>query len=166
MNYSSLMKFVAHFAFSCKDRNMATLITHDRASLPLTHGKGVVLFDGECPLCLKSVHILRRLDWFNRLDFQNARDWDQIPVNDANLVQERLIEEMHVLRPDRQKAYAGFRAFRWIAGRLPLLWCLYPLLFLPGIPTIGQRIYLWIAKNRFHLVPCHNGICTIPSKRK
>ena len=78
----------------------------------------------------------------------------------------RMIQEMHVLTPDRTTAYSGFRAVRWIAGRVPLLWPLYPLLFIPGMARLGQRLYLWIAKNRFHLLPCRDGVCTIPPKRK
>jgi hypothetical protein len=30
---------------------------------------------------------------------------------------------------------------------------------------LGQRLYLWVARHRFHLVPCHDGVCTIPPKR-
>ena len=29
--------------------------------------RGHVLYDGQCPLCLKSVGVLKRLDWFGRL---------------------------------------------------------------------------------------------------
>ena len=128
--------------------------------------KGVVLFDGDCPFCQKSVALLKRLDWFHVLDFHNCRDGAGIPSNAAHLDPQRMIEEMHLLTPDRTTAYAGFRAFRWIAGRLPMLWAIYPFLFLPGVPRVGQRLYLWVAKNRFNLVPCRDGVCTIPPRRK
>ena len=39
-----------------------------------TDGKAVVLFDGDCAFCQRSVRILKGLDWFHRLAFQNARD--------------------------------------------------------------------------------------------
>jgi hypothetical protein len=32
------------------------------------------------------------------------------------------------------------------------------------MPGLGQRVYLWVARNRFHLVPCHDGVCSIPPK--
>lgn len=128
-------------------------------------GKGVVLFDGDCAFCQKTVGILKKLDWFKRLAFQNCRDVANIPTNTANLDAEQMLEEMHLLTPTRDKAYAGFRAVRWIFGRLPLMWPAWPLMFIPGIPYVGQKIYLWIARNRFQLVPCHNGVCTIPPKR-
>ena len=42
------------------------------ACLPARQGQ--VLYDGQCPLCLKSVGLLKRLDWFGRLTYVNARD--------------------------------------------------------------------------------------------
>ncbi|WP_020468734.1 thiol-disulfide oxidoreductase DCC family protein [Zavarzinella formosa] len=127
--------------------------------------KGVVLFDGDCAFCQKSVALLKKLDWFHRLGYHNCRDLAGIPENSANLRPEKMLEEMHLLTPDRQRAYSGFRAVRWIFGRLPLGWLALPLMYVPGIPQLGQKIYLWIARRRFQIVPCHNGICTIPPKR-
>jgi len=125
----------------------------------------LVLYDGDCPLCRRSVALLRRLDWFGVLEYVSFRDaYDpllaQIPVQP-----ERLQEEMHLLVPGVGTAYHGFAAFRWMAWRLPPLWPLAPLLSIPGVPRLGQRIYLWIARNRFRLVPCHGGICTIHKDR-
>jgi predicted DCC family thiol-disulfide oxidoreductase YuxK len=131
-----------------------------------TPHQAVVLYDGDCPLCRKTTAILNRLDWFGRLAFHNCRDAAHIPANAAHLDAARMIQEMHVLTPDRRHALAGFRAVRWIAGRIPLLWPLYPLLFVPGMARLGQRLYLWVARNRFHLVPCRAGVCTIPPRTK
>ena len=124
-------------------------------------GKAVVLFDGQCPMCRKSVEILQRLDWRNRLAYRDARDLEHLPESAVSLDPEKLLQEMHVLTPDRRRAYAGFRAVRWMAARLPLLWAVWPLMFLPGVPWLGQRLYRWIARNRYHLVPCHNGECAV-----
>jgi predicted DCC family thiol-disulfide oxidoreductase YuxK len=128
--------------------------------------RAVVLYDGDCPLCRKTTSILKRLDWFHRLALHNCRDTAHIPKNTAHLDSARMIQEMHVLTPDRGHALSGFRAVRWIAGRIPLMWSLYPLLFIPGMPSLGQRLYLWIARNRFKLVPCRDGVCTIPPRMK
>jgi predicted DCC family thiol-disulfide oxidoreductase YuxK len=126
----------------------------------------IVLYDGDCPLCRKTTAVLRRFDWLHRLLFHNCRDAAGIPPNTADLNPDRMIAEMHVLTPDRKTALSGFRAARWIAGRVPVLWPLYPLLFLPGMARLGQRAYLWVARNRFQLVPCKDGVCTIPPKPK
>ncbi|MBO0697099.1 MAG: DUF393 domain-containing protein [Zavarzinella sp.] len=128
-------------------------------------GRALVLYDGECPLCRKTTDILSRFDWFHQLRFHNCRDTAGIPPNSAHLDPARMIQEMHLLTPDRTTALSGFRAIRWIAGRVPVLWPLYPLLFVPGMARLGQRLYLWVARNRFHLLPCRGGVCTIPPKR-
>lgn len=125
--------------------------------------RAVVLYDGRCALCLRSLAILRRLDWLHRLRFADARDLPQVPQREPPLKPDRLLEEMHLITPDGSRVYTGFRAFRWIAGRLPPLWPLAPLLFLPGAATLGQRLYLWVARNRFHLVACH-GSCPLPDR--
>ena len=128
--------------------------------------KAIILYDGACPLCQRSVAVLQRLDWMNALRYQDARDTAALPASQTPLEPQRLLEEMHLLAPDRKRVFAGFKAFRWIAGRIPLLWPLVPLMYLPGIPRLGQRLYLWVARNRFHLVPCHDGQCTIPLRHK
>lgn len=134
-----------------------------------TEGKATVLYDGMCPLCRASIAVLRNLDWLRQLRFQDARDTKAIPemAEGPPLKAKRLIEEMHVVTPDRRRAYAGFEAFRYVAGRVLLLVGLVPFMYLPGIPAIGQSVYLWVAKNRFNLVPCKDGVCGIkPSGTK
>ena len=129
-----------------------------------SESKAVVLFDGDCAFCQRSVRILKGLDWFGRLAFQNARDQAHWPASAEPLALERLVEEMHVVTPDRQHAYAGFRAFRWMAWRIPLTMLSAPFLYLPGVLWAGNRVYRWIARNRYSLVPCHDGVCQIPKK--
>jgi len=127
-------------------------------------GKAVLLFDGECPLCLKSVSILKRLDWLKVLHYQNARETDSLPPSPVPLDPARMLQEMHLVTPKRDAVYHGFGAFRWMAWRMPLLVAFAPILYVPGVPTIGQRVYLWVAKNRFRLVPCHDGVCSLPQR--
>jgi predicted DCC family thiol-disulfide oxidoreductase YuxK len=122
-------------------------------------GKAVVVYDGDCPLCRKSVGILRRLDWLGRLAYQPVRDADRLPPTIMPLDPRRLLEEMHVLTPDRRHAYAGYRAIRWLAWQLPPLWPVAPLACLPGLPQLGRRAYRWVAKNRYDLLPCDDGKC-------
>jgi predicted DCC family thiol-disulfide oxidoreductase YuxK len=128
-------------------------------------GRGVVLFDGDCPFCQRSVAMLKKLDWLGRLAFQNCRDESHWPPSERPLVMSRLLEEMHVVTPDRRRTYAGYAAFRWIAWRLPLTWSVAPFLYIPGVPWLGNRVYLWVAKRRMNLVPCTDGACPIHTRR-
>ncbi len=129
-------------------------------------GRGIVLYDGQCPLCQRSIRLLKPLDWLGRVHFQDARDVGHLPPCDEPLVPKRLLEEMHLVTPDRRQAFAGFRAFRWLAWRLPVLFPVAPLLHLPGVLWAGNRVYLWVAKNRFNLVACADGVCALPGRKK
>src|SRR5438105_7577595 len=128
-------------------------------------GKGIVLYDGDCPFCRRSVAILKKLDWLGRLHYQSARDVEHLPPSEVPLDPKRLLDEMHVLTPDRRRAFAGYAAFRWIAWRLPLTIPVAPLLYVPGVPWVGNRVYLWVARNRMDLVPCTDGACPVHLKR-
>jgi predicted DCC family thiol-disulfide oxidoreductase YuxK len=121
----------------------------------------LVLYDGGCELCKRSLAILQRLDWRHRLTFADARDRAVVP---AGLDPMRLMAEMHVIAQDGRVDH-GFRAFRRLAWELPPLWLLLPFLYVPGVPTVGQRLYLWVARNRYHLVPCHDGACAVAGKK-
>src|SRR5207249_4729859 len=120
-----------------------------------------VLYDGKCLLCQKSVRLLQRLDWLGRLHFADGRDPANLPPTPEPIAPQRLLEEMHAITPDGRRVFHGFAAFRRIARLLPPLWPIMPFLYLPGVPWLGQRVYLWVAKNRFHLVPCHDGQCQV-----
>lgn len=127
--------------------------------------KAVVLFDGDCAFCQRSVRILKSLDWFKRLTMQNARDPDHWPAAAEPLSLPKMLEEMHLVTPDRQRTYAGFSAFRWMAWRLPPTMPIAPFLYIPGVLWVGNRIYRWIAKNRYSLVACQDGVCRVPTKK-
>ena len=123
--------------------------------------RAVVLYDRMCPLCRRSVRVLKKLDWLDRLRCRDARDTARLPECAVPLEPGRLLEEMHVVTPDRARALAGYRALRWLAWRLPPLWPVAPLMYIPGMLWLGNRAYLWVARHRFDLVPCEGGVCQL-----
>ncbi|MCS6866930.1 MAG: DUF393 domain-containing protein [Gemmataceae bacterium] len=127
-------------------------------------GKAIVLYDGDCPLCQRSIWLLQKLDWRKCFAYQNCRDSAPLPACDEPLLPDKLLEQMHVVTPNRRWVLSGYRAIRWIAWRLPLTSPLAPLLYIPGMLWLGQRAYLWLARKRFQLIPCPaNGVCQRPS---
>ncbi len=126
--------------------------------------QATLLFDGQCAFCRKSVSILKKLDWLKAVSYQNGREIDKLLATEPPLDPGRLIEEMHLVTADRRHGYHGFGAFRWMAWRMPLLWLVAPFLYLPGVPWLGQKAYLWVAKNRFKLMPCKDGVCELPRR--
>jgi predicted DCC family thiol-disulfide oxidoreductase YuxK len=140
-----------------------TVFADHRPAARAGEDRGLVLYDGACPLCVRSVELLKKLDWLHRLTYWNVRDPGGLPAHHPRLDPRRLLQEMHLVVPGGREVFHGFGAFRWMAWRLPLLWWLLPLLYVPGVPALGQRLYLWVARNRFRLVPCHGGVCTLSS---
>ena len=67
---------------------------------------------------------------------------------------------MHLVTPTASTLPSGSK-LRWIAWRLPLTILIAPLLYIPGVPWLGHKVYLWVAKNRFNLVPCDDGGCRV-----
>jgi predicted DCC family thiol-disulfide oxidoreductase YuxK len=127
---------------------------------------GLLLYDGQCPLCQRSVAVLRKLDWLHKIEYQDARQTERLPETHPPLVPSRLLEEMHLVPRAGKPIYHGFGAFRWLAWRLPPLWLAAPFLYLPGVPWLGNKVYLWIARNRFKLVPCRDDVCTLPAAKQ
>lgn len=128
--------------------------------------RATLLFDGQCAFCRKSVSILRKLDWLKAVKYQDGRDIANLPATEPPLDPQRLVEEMHLVTADRRWVHHGFGAFRWMAWRMPALWLVAPFLYLPGVPRLGQKAYLWVARNRFKLMPCKDGVCSLPAAKE
>ena len=122
-------------------------------SSPQTWGAGGaslrVVYDGECDFCKSSlliVHFLDALHLLTFVDYHNAGEMQIVPgVRFADAENAAIAVD----RKDRQ--HAGFFAFRQIARRLPAVWPLAPLMYVPGVPWVGVRVYAWVAQNRSRL---------------
>jgi predicted DCC family thiol-disulfide oxidoreductase YuxK len=110
--------------------------------------------------------MLERLDPKGRLRFVDIHDPSGAARDFPELRWEDLMDEMHVVDPDG-RVTRGFIAFRTIAGVLPSLWALKPVLNLPGVSRLGRRVYRWVAKLRAR--GCPDGTCSLhggpPSER-
>ena len=118
--------------------------------------RALALYDGQCRFCVSSVRQLRRLDWLGRLEYGDARD-PAVLARAPGVDPEAALRRLHLVPPGGGAALDGFWAFRWLAGRLPLLWILWPLLWLPGVAPLGVRAYDAVARNRFAFGRCDAG---------
>ena len=106
----------------------------------------VIIFDGDCGFCQRSIRLGKRLDWFGRIEWL-ARLAPGVKNRFPQLKSEETQNRMISIRPDG-KTYGGFFAVRDIAYHLPLTFLLAVLLYLPGVSLLGVPAYRWISKNR------------------
>lgn len=125
--------------------------------------KALILYDGQCRLCVGSVQRIRRLDWRGLVQYGDIRDPVVVAAN-PDVDVKAALARMHLVRPGKP-VLEGFHAFRWLAGRIPLLWGLWPLLWLPGAAFLGVRAYDTVARNRFAFGTCEQGACELPDRR-
>ena len=125
-------------------------------------GKALVVYDGKCRFCVSSIEQLKRLDWFGVVDYGNAWD-DSILRANPEIDLAKVLARLHLITPGRGAILDGFHAFRWLAGRLPVLWIVWPILWLPGAATLGTKVYDMVARNRFVFGACEEEVCNLPS---
>jgi predicted DCC family thiol-disulfide oxidoreductase YuxK len=130
--------------------------------------KFAVLFDGQCPLCIRSVTTVDFLDWRGKFVFRDVNDWEQISRDYPGLDQQKSLEEMQVMIPrdGGHEALAGFYAFRKIAQHLPLGMLIWPFMYIPGVPFLGARVYHFVASRRKRITSgarCSFHTCEIPA---
>ena len=107
-----------------------------------------MVFDGECDFCKSSLLIVRFLDVYRQITFvdshnEEALAWTGVRFEDAE-------EAAYAVRPDGTQ-FAGFDAFRQMAWQLPATVLIAPLLYVPGVPQVGRRVYAWVKDNRSRL---------------
>lgn len=133
--------------------------------LALTRGRIEVLYDGLCPLCRRTVRLLACFDLFARLEFLDFRRLNLAAYNsnhNLNLTVSDLDQEMYVI--SRGVAYRGFYGYRTMSLALPAFWPLVPWLFLPGVPTVGEWVYGYVARNRLNLLQCDSDCASAPTE--
>lgn len=121
-----------------------------------------VYFDGECVFCRRSVELLKALDLRGALRMRDFR------VDPASDIDPARAEKELLLRTRDGRILGGFWAFREMSKRLPLTFLIWPFLYLPGVPWIGERVYAWVADHRLLLMgraqDCESGTCALTSQ--
>lgn len=105
-----------------------------------------VLYDGDCPLCLREVRFLERRDrGRRRIDFEDIA----APGFDAGrygLDQERVMGRIHGVLPDG-RIVDGVEVFRRAYAAVGLGWLLAPTRW-PGLRRLADAAYRVFARNR------------------
>ena len=114
-----------------------------------------VFYDGECPLCMKEIRLLRWLDR-NRgnILFTDIAAPDFDPQAYAGSTMDTLMAEIHGRLPDGTMV-TGVEVFRQLYGAVGLGWLFAPTKW-PVIKQIADWAYVKFAQNRLRLT----GRCT------
>lgn len=83
--------------------------------MTLSQARISVWFDSRCPLCVREIAVMRRLDWLNRVAFVDIYTLESCPL-DA----EMLLNRFHAKEPGRP-IVSGAEAFAALWRHLPLL---------------------------------------------
>jgi predicted DCC family thiol-disulfide oxidoreductase YuxK len=112
-------------------------------------GAYTLLYDGQCPLCLRAVSRLESWDREGRVELLPAQD-PAVPERFPWLAEEALMGSMHLVGPGNETR-EGAAAVEELAGILPR-WRWAAWLFrLPLVRPLGRRVYRWVARNRYRM---------------
>ena len=124
-----------------------------------------VFYDGDCPLCVREIEMLRRLDrGRGRILFTDIAAPGFSP-EEVGLSYSALMERIHARLPDG-RLIEGVEVFRRLYGAVGLGWLLAPTR-LPGLRGLSDWAYEKFARNRLRLtgrcVAGPNGeLCELP----
>lgn len=121
-----------------------------------------VFYDGDCPLCMREIRMLQRMDRRRRIRFTNiaAEGFD---ASSVGLTWADLMAKIHGRLPDGTML-EGVEVFRRLYSAVGF----GPLVVLTRLPVIKQLLnaaYRGFAKNRLRLTGrCIEGVCEIPAR--
>ena len=95
-----------------------------------------VWFDSGCPLCSREISIMRKLDWFNRVDFVDVLSTGECPIQ-----RDELLARFHSQSFDGP-LLSGAAAFALLWRSLPLLRPIGELARIPVVLRALESIYL------------------------
>ncbi len=149
----AVMMDVGMFSFAVLTAYAGLLIDNDFRAIrgafnhTFRNQKILVLYDGRCGFCRKSVLMLSMLDMLHRLEFVNIYDQANREKIAPRISLKMLEQAMHV-KMQTGEFFKGFSAFRALSWHLPPLWLIAPLLYVPGVRAIGDLVYAWVAEHR------------------
>jgi predicted DCC family thiol-disulfide oxidoreductase YuxK len=146
-----------------------TAVVAENSTLPTPADRpaaDVVIYDGECKFCTASVRKLQHYDRLGRLAFLSLHD-SAVVRRWPDLTHDDLMQYMYVISSDGRR-FRGAEAFKYLSTRLPALYWMAPLLYLPGLMPLWQACYRAFAKRRYRwgrVETCDDGSCKIPPRQ-
>jgi predicted DCC family thiol-disulfide oxidoreductase YuxK len=111
----------------------------------------LVFYDGGCGFCRRAIAILRSVDLFDGVEPVPGLSTDPRRRRHPEITDEMLAHDVWAV--DGSRTRPGYAAYRVIAARVPVLWPLVPLMALPPVARVGERVYRQVADSRECLLP-------------
>lgn len=121
------------------------------------NGNVYILYDDTCGLCTKGIKVLQILNFNGKCKFLGISNNKKL-YESKGLTEENVYTYMAGWK-DKQ-VYTGFNLYLEIFKINPILWIALPILILGKINKFGEKLYNYIAKNRYKIF----GVCEIGSK--
>lgn len=112
-----------------------------------TSPRPTLIYDAHCALCEATKNFLSRWDWCHTIRYLHFQE-DQAKALLPQLAGKEYLEAMFFLDETGQN-WKGPEAAREILRHLPFGRPLAWLFHLPGVPFLADRLYTWIARNRY-----------------
>lgn len=108
-----------------------------------------MIYDGNCRFCVRSMAAFLAFDFGRQVSVRDFRR-DPSPV----VSDEDMERALHAVVPGRAPL-PGFEAYRHTVARVPGMWWMVPLFYVPVFSRlVGRPLYLWIARNRGTIATC------------
>lgn len=133
-------------------------------TVPRSDWRVEVFFDGECPLCMREVKLLRWLDRKHRIRFTDITAAD-FRASEYNKMPTEFMEEIHGRVPGETgqpaRWIAGVEVFRQLYAAVGFGWAVW-LTRLPGVSHSLDAGYRIFARNRLRLTGrCSEEACDV-----
>jgi len=120
-----------------------------------------VLYDGSCALCRGSAERVRHADTHHRIELLDLHDpsaAQRFPQVDHEVAM-RWMQAVDA----RGRVFSGVDAWAQIGWILPAWNVVAWLLLVPGIHWLAEKIYSWVARNRYrwNRQICTDGSCAL-----
>lgn len=120
-----------------------------------------VFYDGLCPLCMREIRLLRRLDRASRIRFTDIAG-PGFDASELGLTWSDLMERIHGRLPNGE-LIRGVEVFRQLYAAVGFR-TLVGFTRLPVVRSVLDFAYEAFAKNRLRLTGrCESGACEVPS---
>ena len=106
-----------------------------------------VFYDGDCRVCRRTIAAIRTMDLLGCIMYVDARKDLSLDLTKLGSIdRSNLLQDIHAISNGRE--YRGVAAYRAMAIRIPVLWPVMPVLFLPPAVGIANKVYRRVKHSR------------------